>query len=77
MASVEARLQVALDELRRVNGTVAVLLKERDREENIVSDVQDVLNYLLDHLHGDAKKEALRMEKRCQEWRTRQDRINL
>lgn len=77
MASVEAQLQAALADLRRVNGTLTVLLKERTNEGNIVSDVQDVLNHLAAFLHGDAKKEALRMEKRCQDWRTRQDRITL
>ncbi len=77
MASIEALLQAALTDLRRVKGTVSVLMLEREKSSGLLSDVQDCLNLTIAFLHGDTKKRVIAMEKRVQDWRIRQDRINL
>ena len=77
MASIEARLQHALDELRRANNTMAVVLLQVEKADSLIAEFQDMMNRFVMSLHGDTKKAALLMEKRCQDWRTAQQRIQL
>lgn len=77
MASIEARLQVALDELRRVNGTVAVLLKQKDSARDLIEEVQHVLSLIGSAVIGDEARKAIAvLDKHCMDWRRRQDAIN-
>lgn len=77
MASIEAQLHHALIELRQVKGTVAVLKLSRERAQTLLADIQDVLNHVTSFLSGDAKKEALRIAKLCEDWRTSDNRITV
>ena len=77
VASIEARLQHALDELRRTNNTMAVVLLQVGKADELIGEFQDMMNRFVMSLHGDTKKAALIMEKRCQDWRTTQQRIQL
>lgn len=77
MASVEARLQEALTNLRHASGTVSVLKLSRERAQTLLADIQDALNHVTSFLSGDAKKEALRIAKLCEDWRNNDDRINV
>jgi hypothetical protein len=77
MASIEARLQQALIDLRRANGTVDVLKNERNGVSELLSEVQDYLNLATSLLSGDAKKQTLALEQRIMDWRTKQGRISL
>jgi aspartate ammonia-lyase len=77
MASVEAQLQAAQIELRRTNNTMAVVLLQVGKADDLIAEFQDMMNRFAMTLHGDIKKTALLMEKRCQDWRTAQQRIQL
>jgi hypothetical protein len=77
VASPEAQLQAAQIELRRTNNTMAVVLKQIESAENLIAEFQDMMTRFAMTLHGDTKKTALLMEKRCQDWRIAQQRIQL
>ena len=77
MASIEAQLQATQVELRRTNNTQAVVLKQLEKAETLIAEFQDMMARFGMTLHGDTKKAALLMEKRCQDWRTAQQRIQL
>lgn len=77
MASIEARLQAALTELRQANGTVTVLKMSRERTQTLIADIQGALHLVTSFLTGDAKKEAIRIAKLCEDWRDTDDRINV
>lgn len=77
MASVEAQLQKALIELRRVNGTLDVLKLERDGVSTLLADVQEYLTLATNMLYNVSKKDTLALEKRIQDWRIKQGRISL
>lgn len=77
MASIEAQLHHALIELRQVKGTVAVLKLSRGQAQTLLADIQDALTHVTSFLSGDAKKEAFRIAKLCEDWRIADDRINV
>jgi hypothetical protein len=77
VASPEAQLQAAQIELRRTNNTMAVVMKQIESAEDLIAEFQDMMSRFVMTLHGDTKKAALLMEKRCQDWRTTQQRIQL
>jgi hypothetical protein len=78
VASIEARLQVALDELRRVNGTVAVLLKQNDLAKEVIEEVQHVLSLIGSSVVGKENLKTIAvLDKACMAWRRRQDSINI
>ncbi len=77
MASIEARLVAALEDLRRAQGTRAVLLKELEKARTMVSEAQDGFELLSHELSGNGRKEAFRLERLCSIWQTNHNRINL
>lgn len=73
MASIEARLQAALIELRKANGTVALLLKQNDSAKDLVEEVQHVLALITQAVPGSTVlKEIAVLDKACMDWRRRQ-----
>lgn len=78
MSSIEARLQAAQVELRRMNGTMAVLLKQLESAETLLARVQEMMALLGgESLPDGLRKAAVVMERLCQDWRQRQEGITL
>ena len=57
--------------------SMAVVRLQVEKADELIADFQDMMNRFVMTLHGDTKKVALIMEKRCQDWRTAQQRIQL
>lgn len=73
MASIEARLQAALIELRQVKGSLAVQEKQNTKAEELVEEVQSVLSLILPQvIDGVMRRHIDVLDKKCMDWRRRQ-----
>lgn len=69
--STEAQLVSALNDLRRIQGIVRVQELRIEGAEKLIGEVREVFTMILEGLTGDAKKEAVRIDRVCQDWQTR------